>query len=536
MDEPNDVKRSAPATTSPSGSRPGTANATEPETEVLVVGAGPAGLVLAIDLARRGVDTVLVEQSDELFPGSRGKGLQPRCQEILDDLGVLEAIHAEGATYPPMRAWDGDRPGEEWQLVERAGPPAGAPYGDVWMLPQFRTQQLLYARLRELGGEVRFTTRLTGLTQDPDGVTAHLTTTADEGRHAAAAKLRARYLVGADGGRSGVRAALEVPMAGERVDPKPMLVADVLLAPGNGLDRGHWHAWPHAPGGGMSLCPLAGTELTQVLAQWEDETARPGTSPEAVRQLVADRTVLSAEDVAEVLWASRFEARVALADRFAQGRVFLVGDAAHIHPPAGGQGITTSVQDAYNLGWKLGAVLRQDADPALLDTYEQERRPAAAAILGLSSRLLRESAATADRGSTTPVQRAAETHQLDLEYRAGPLAHELRAHPAGTLRAGDRAPDARLTPTGDSRLFDALRGPHMTLLAVGGATPPTAEPLPSGPLGVRCRTAELSERHAIRAWGDEPALFLIRPDGHILAAAEREEQLRPHLPAAPTTV
>lgn len=146
--------------------------------------------------------------------------------------------------------------------------------------------------------------------------------------------------------------------------------------------------------------------------------------------------------------ASDFRPRAALADRFRSGRVFLAGDAAHVHSPAGGQGLDTSVQDAYNLGWKLGAVLRDRAPETLLGTYEEERRRAAAHVLGLSTRVHRGEA-----------RRGRQTRQLGLGYRESSLTSETRSAAAG-VRAGDRAPDGTVDGV---RLFDAFRGPHWTL-------------------------------------------------------------------------
>ncbi|WP_431043939.1 FAD-dependent monooxygenase [Streptomyces sp. P1-3] len=493
-------------------------NVKEP-VEVLVVGAGPAGLTLAVDLARRGIRAQVVERGAELFPGSRGKGLQPRTQEVFDDLGVLAAVRAAGGPYPPMMGWEGDRRSGAFQMIDSAEPTPDAPYRKAWMLPQWRTSRILYARLLELGGGVRFGTELIGFDQDADGVEARL-------RHAdgSTATVRARYLAAADGGRSTVRAALGIGMTGETVDPRPMLVADVRI---DGIDADHWHVWRQAPGGGFALCPLAGTDHFQVLAQYEDADAVPGTSPEAVRRLVADRTPLTAADVREVLWASAFRARAAMADRFRDGRAFLVGDAAHVHSPAGGQGLNTSVQDAYNLGWKLGQVLRHGADPALLDSYEEERLPVAAGVLGISTRIHRAAMA----GDAEGQQRAAEVHQLGLTYRGGPLASELRpALPQDALRAGDRAPDAPCTLPDSTpyRLFDAFRGPHFTLLALGGCELPPYEGDLLRTYAVGGPTPDLLDPagHIRKAYA-ERGLFLIRPDGYVaFAAADDAEGVR----------
>lgn len=465
-------------------------------TDVLVVGAGPTGLTLACDLARRGVRALVVERAHALFPGSRGKGIQPRTQEVFDDLGIIRAAEAAGGGYPVGMVWrDGERQGEH-QMFDEREPTEDSPYDRPLMLPQWRTQEILYARLRELGGgEIEFGAALTDLAQDEEGVTARLA----NGR-----TVRAAYAVAADGGRSTVRAALGIGMTGETVDPHPVLVADVRIPT---LDRDNWHMFPPAEDGGgfLAICPLAGTADFQLTAQFTDGTA-PDTSLAGVREVVAARTHLTADAVTEVRWASDFRPRAAMADRFREGRVFLAGDAAHVHSPAGGQGLNTSVQDAYNLGWKLGAVLRNGAPADLLDTYEAERLPVAAQMLGLSTRI--------HRGEE---RRGEATRQLGLGYRSGSLAVETREGlPEEALRAGDRAPDG---PHGDAgRIFDAFRGPHFTLLAVG-----TDAELPS--LG-----EELVHVHRIDAYAPYgKGLFLVRPDGYVGWAGEDATGLREYL-------
>ncbi|MCB5181726.1 FAD-dependent monooxygenase [Streptomyces antimicrobicus] len=461
----------------------------DPGTEVLVVGAGPTGLALACDLARRGLHPLVVERAPGLFPGSRGKGIQPRTLEVFDDLGVLDEVLRLGGTAPVGMAWrDGTRLGEH-RMFDEVRATEQAPYVGPWLLPQWRTQEILLARLRALGGDVRFGQELTELTQDAEGVEAVLV--AAEGGEART--VRARYVVGADGGRSTVRRLTGIKMTGERVDATPVLVADVVIT---SLDRDHWHMFPPAEDGSRgfaAVCPLPGTDVFQFVGQYPQ--AREELTADDVRALVAELTHVRADEVTEVRWASDFTVNAALADRFRAGRVFLAGDAAHIHSPAGGQGLNTSVQDAYNLGWKLAAVLRDGAPEALLDTYEEERLPNAAAMLGLSTSIHRGRA-----------RRGAATRQLGLHVRDSSLTEEHRADiPEEGVAAGDRAPDGRRDGV---RLFDLFRGPHFTLLAVDTDLP---EQLPALP---RLRTARIG---AYASYGR--GLFLIRPDGYIAWAA-----------------
>ncbi|MFC4499723.1 MULTISPECIES: FAD-dependent monooxygenase [Streptomyces] len=430
-------------------------------TDVLIVGAGPTGLTLGVDLARRGVAALVVERGGTLTPGSRGKGLQPRTMEVYEDLGVLDRILAVGGPYPVGMVWqDGRQAGEHRMFDPAEDGEEGSRFTGPWMVPQWRNQEILRARLEELGGEVAFGREVVRLDQDPQGVTA---------RFASGEPVRARYAVAADGGRSAVRRALGIGMKGETVDPDPLLVADVRIT---GLDRVWWHVFPPAGEGKgfMAICPLAGTEDFQLVAQFPEGT-EIDLSLAGIREVLAERTHLAPEDLTEVRWSSNFRPRAALADRFREGRIFLAGDAAHVHSPAGGQGLNTSVQDAYNLGWKLGAVLGGRAPESLLDTYEEERRPVAAHVLGLSTAIHHQEA-----------RRGAGTRQLGLNYRDSSLTEETRPTP-GAVRAGDRVPD--LTVNG-VRLFDRLRGPDWAVLSL------------------------------------EEGVFLVRPDGYVGWAGETE--------------
>ncbi|MEU9124114.1 FAD-dependent monooxygenase [Streptomyces sp. NPDC048506] len=482
--------------------------------DVLIAGAGPTGLALGIDLARRGVRALVVERQERLSPGARGTGLQPRTQEVYDDLGVLDAIRAVGGRYPETAVWEDGRIVETHQMIELVDPTPARPYASPLMVPQFRGLEVLHGRLAEVGGRVHLGTELTAFHQDDDGVTAQLRLPGGE-LH----EVRAGYLVAADGGRSTVRRTLGVGMSGPSLEseaglgPGAALLADVRV---DGLDRDHWHHWRLPTGGFVMLLPLAGTDHFQTLiAAFGEE---PDTAPESVRAALAQHTHLTAGQIGEVLWSSVYRPRAGMADSYRTGRVFLAGDAAHIHSPAGGQGLNTSVQDAYNLGWKLGLVLRHGAPDALLDSYEAERRPIAASILDTSTRLHRSG----------ELRRGRELHQLDIGYPDSPLTTELRTDlPEGALRAGDRAPDAPChTADGKpTRLFDAYRGPHFTLLALG-ETDLDADALPADPALLRLvrvggPAPDLidTDGHVRDAYGTGPAVLLVRPDGYLALAA-----------------
>lgn len=470
-------------------------------TDVVICGAGAAGLTLAIDLARRGISFHLIEKAQAPFGGSRGKGIQPRTLEIFEDLGFVDRIAAVGGRYPNQRTYRPDGTHTDEPMFTDAKPAPDEPYYVPLMVMQGRTEQVMRERLTELGHQPHYGCALTGFDQDAEGVTANVIDQRGE------YTIRARYLVGADGGRSFVRHALGTGFPGKTLGARAV-VADLRLS---GLDRTIWHRFNEGDmARQLALCPLAGTDLFQLQAPISAE-GEPDLSVAGLQAFITARAP-DGFDIAvhDVSWASAYTMNARLADSYHTGSIFLMGDAAHIHPPTGGQGLNTSVQDAYNLGWKLAAVLAGAPD-ALLKTYEEERRPIAAAMLGLSTGLLE----AAKRGD---MRRGREVQQLDLAYPTSSLAFEAPERHRGIL-AGDRAPDAPLTGAAGQvvRVFDLLKGPHWTLIGYM-ADPATQAPRPGlhihhvGPRGNLIDT----HVHFRKAYGiEERAWVLVRPDGYI---------------------
>jgi 2-polyprenyl-6-methoxyphenol hydroxylase-like FAD-dependent oxidoreductase len=474
---------------------------------VLIVGAGPTGLMLACELARRGVSFRLIEAAPGPQPGSRGKGIQPRTLEMFDDLGIVDRVLAHGRMAMPMQSTAPDgRVTRGGAVPESLINRPDIPYPASVITPEWRTEEALRLRLADFGGAVEFGTTLTGFEQSDECVSATLV------KDGAAETVTAQWLVGCDGGHSTVRIHAGIGFEGETREEVRMIVADVQV---DGLDRDAWHLWPHTEGL-VSLCPLPSTQAFQCQA-----TIAPGQDPtlslanmQAILQRRTGRTDIRLHDPS---WTSLWRANVRLADRYRDHHVFLAGDAAHIHSPAGGQGMNTGIQDSANLGWKLAAVAN-GASPALLDTYEAERRPVAAHVLALSDARLKQVIDHHDM----PTRRDASTIQLDVGYRGSALASDDRDDTA-MLRAGDRAPDAtRLTTTdGERRLFDLTRGGRFTLLSFGD-TPavdaPTSDLKTLHVVGHPADPDDITdtEGHLADAYGPtDHTLVLIRPDGYI---------------------
>jgi 2-polyprenyl-6-methoxyphenol hydroxylase-like FAD-dependent oxidoreductase len=472
-----------------------------PDVDVLVVGAGPTGLTLACDLRRRGLTVRVVERLPQPDVKSRGKGVQPRTLEVFDDLGLVDRVLEAGWSRDLRLRWYVQRELLVDLRLPGRDPLPDTPHPNLVLIPQWRTEQVLRDRLADLGGAVEWSRELVELEQDGDGVLASVATSPD----GAGETIRAGWAVGCDGGHSRVRDLLGLQLEGESRAER-FLFGDVEV---EGLEpAGSAFVWFDG-GEYLAASPFRGLRSWQVQASLpaaDDGTSEP-ESLELLQRLFTERSGLSHVRLSSPTWLSTWHSNVRLVDRYRVGRVLVAGDAAHLHSPVGGQGMNTGIQDAYNLGWKLGLVVRGRASDRLLDTYEEERRPIARAVLSGSdlgyravfgadpvTTFLREHVLSPALGIPA-VQRAilGGVSELDLDYRGSSLAADHRTPVTGTrwsadrdderadavdqlrfargVHAGDRAPDGavRDATTGQStRLFDAFRGPHSTLLLFDG--------------------------------------------------------------------
>ncbi|MEU5053328.1 FAD-dependent monooxygenase [Streptomyces sp. NPDC021096] len=476
-------------------------------TAVLIVGAGPTGLTLACSLARAGVPVRIIDKSPRFHRESRGKGLNQRSRELFEDLGVGEAATASGIEHITLRKYrDGVAIANDVTFGDRV-PTPDAPYASGLIIPQWRTEEILREKLATYGVEVELASELAGFDQDEDGVTATLS----DGR-----RIRAAYLAGCDGGRSPVRKALGVGFDGQTEAEECMVIGDVRA---DGLDPAYWHQW-FDEDGGIMLCPFRDSDHWQLQAAPERDAHGRNLPPslESFQRMFDRHARLAGVKLTDPTWFSTFRVNVRMADRFRVGRVFLAGDAAHVHSIAGGLGMNTGIQDAFNLGWKLAFVLRGQADPGLLDTYENERQPVAAWTLNLTDermRAVREGVRAPGVGTEAVLTDDVTT--LGVGYPWSSLAW-------GGPKAGHRAPDApcRNATTGQpTRLFELFAGPHFTLLGLGaGSAAALAEA--EAACGDRVRTFHVAddEGHVGRAYGVEgDGLVLVRPDNYVALSA-----------------
>ncbi|MEU5301752.1 FAD-dependent monooxygenase [Streptomyces noursei] len=459
--------------------------------EVLIAGAGPTGLLLANELGLAGVRAAVVERLPFRTGRSKALNLQPRTAEVLDCRGWLDPVLDRSLALLPAGHFAG---------LPLHYDALDTPFPHQVGIPQARVEEFLEDHLARYGVPVLRGRELTSFRQDADGVTVSLL-----GPDGAERTVRAGYLVGADGGRSTVRRVLGMPFPGwdGRIG---MAVADVeLVAPAAAetAPAGPGEAWrlpdlTPDPAGVAFLLPL-GDGVHRLLLGGPEQQGVDRDAPvtdDEVRTALA-RCPGPPRELRAVRWASRFTDAARQAERYADGRVLLAGDAAHIHAPAGGQGLNLGMQDAFNLGWKLAAVIRGRAPDGLLATYHAERHPVGARVLANTR---------AQTVLTLPDPDALVVREMFADLLAVPEANRrIAAMIAGTdIRypmpdtpdhplLGARVPGVRL-PSGRGLL---LAGAASTAAAVADGWADRVDRADAGP-----------------AAGAGEAL-LVRPDGHV---------------------
>lgn len=466
------------------------------DVEVAIVGAGPVGCFLARELRAAGANVVVFEAQRARPPFSKALTMNCRSLEVLDMRGLLSPFLEEGATLPAAHFAALDT------RLDLRALDTHLPY--TLVLPQRRTEELLERAARELGAPIHFGHALEGFVEDEGGVTLKV---AGGGR---ALDVRAKWVVGCDGARSTVRAGAAIPFEGTGTT-MTAFQGDVSLAEPPGVP-GVWND----RGGLLIVKQASGVFRVVVTDPTRAHVARdvPPTADELRDSLV--RIAGTDFGLAETFWLSRFGNATRLAARYRKGRVLVAGDAAHVHFPAGGQGLNVGLQDAMNLGWRLARVARGRGPDSLLDGYHDERHAVGAALvantraqealLGFTPQTvaLRHLLAGVLRNADVNRSLAAMVTGLDVAYDAGEAAHPW---------AGKRMPNRSLsTPHGPTPTFTLLRSGRFVLLDGGldaGARARTerahAEDLDVVPVDLARSVPELGPARGV----------LLRPDGHV---------------------
>jgi rifampicin monooxygenase len=465
--------------------------------DVVIAGGGPTGMMLAGELRRNGVDVLVVEQDPEPKKLVRSLGLHVRSVEVLDQRGLLDRFLAAGKQYPA----GGSFAGIPKSVPERLD--TAHPY--ILGLPQTVTDRLLEEHAVESGARIRRGCAVVGVSQDDDGVTAAL---------ADGTEVRARYLVGCDGGRSTVRRLLGIGFPGEAAQTEWLLGEMEATESPEKIAAAVAEIRETQLGFGLGPTGYGGWRVVVPAGRVAEQRTAPPTLEEVKERL----KLFAGTDfgVHSPRWLSRFGDATRLADRYRVGRVLLAGDAVHVHPPLGGQGLNLGIQDSFNLGWKLAAAVDGWAPNDLLDTYEIERRPVAADVLDLTR-------AQAVLISTEPGPQAVRrlfAQLMDFEDVNRFLTERIMAtgirydFGAGPELLGRRLRDVHLKR---GRLYELMREGRGLLLDQ------------TGNLAVDGWADRVDHVSDVSEELDAPAV-LLRPDGHVAWVGDDQRKLVDHLP------
>jgi 2-polyprenyl-6-methoxyphenol hydroxylase-like FAD-dependent oxidoreductase len=492
--------------------------------KALIVGAGPTGLVMAHELARDGIQCRLIDKARHRATESRAIAIHSRTVEAFELMGLADAFMSAGHRITRVNIY-----GESGRIAHAAFGMLDTRYPFVLGVPQDETERILEERLATLGVRVERNTELISLVQRDSGVSARLRA-GDR-----VEEVETDWLLGCDGAHSTVREQLGISFFGATY-PELFVLADVKVA--GDLDHAEAQVWLHREGA-LAFFPLPQDRwrliITNSPPDWHGE---PGL---AQCQTLVDERGPGRVQLGDPRWTAVFRIHRREAARFRNDRVFLLGDAAHIHSPVGGQGMNMDIQDAFNLAWKLSLVLRNGANPRLLDSYEAERKPVDEAVIrqtdratrlvslhGTTARFIRDHMTSLLTQIPAVAEKLGEgLSGLAINYRHSPIigGHAGRAGPA----AGDRAPDAPLFAAKDGtsvRLYD-LFAEHrhvLLLLGDGGESLPATMPrypdsvfaayrvVPPGTSG-----GDYVDRESVVAkrYGATPIAYLIRPDGYV---------------------
>ncbi|EGO22060.1 hypothetical protein SERLADRAFT_416705 [Serpula lacrymans var. lacrymans S7.9] len=410
-------------------------------TPVLIAGAGPSGLVAALTLLKNGIAVRIIDKEPKHRIGQRGAAIAPRSLELYHFLGVDEI--EKNANPPPLvRTYrpGGLEPLETLPIAVHVDPTPAYPYFNFAMLGQDCAESHLHSHLAKYSCYVEFGTELVSIEQHPDHVRAHLVKKRDDREILETAQ------VSCEGSLGDIR----VKGLDNKVWSSNLVIAFVML---NCLQ--HWHMWGDMSTNLVALraTPDFGEDGFALFASGHGlDTERIASNHDLLIDFLT--SVTERQDMHfDVRWASDFRPNIRMTRRFRDGRVFLAGDAAHVHSPTGGQGMNSSIQDTFNLGWKLALVIKGLAPPSLLDTYSEERIPVIAEMLKVTTELL-DDTAKADRSTTgSAFKRDPSMYQLGVNYRGSSilvdeqdlLENEVDPYglvTEGSLQAGDRAPDS----------------------------------------------------------------------------------------------
>jgi 2-polyprenyl-6-methoxyphenol hydroxylase-like FAD-dependent oxidoreductase len=497
-------------------------------TDVIIVGAGPTGLALACQFVRYGIDFVIIDKKEGVTPYSKALGVHARTLEIYEQIGLAKPAILQGTPAGKVRMLER---GEVLGEVNLSNVGEGlSPYPFMLVFEQSRNEQLMYDWLRAHNKDVSWQNELLAFSQNTSRVTASIKTADGQTQD-----IEARYLVGCDGPRSLVRHDLGLSFAGSTFE-RLFYVADVHIDWKFTHDALMVCIAPHSV---VAFFPLPGEKRWRIVGSFPEGVMKDESDVvyEEIEEQIRKEAQIDLE-ITEVDWFSTYKVHTRHVDRFSSGRCFVAGDSAHIHTPAGGQGMNTGIQDSYNLAWKMAMVLKHSAQERLLDTYNEERLPNAKRLTETTDRMFNLAAGndwfvSLIRNTIFPPMAKyilsidsirkrffIMVSQIGISYRDNSLSSHDEDHDFD-VKAGDRVP---YIVTDGQSIFDLLHSPKFHLLSFSDTQtkPPT---LPSTDI-LEAQTLPLNSAVKKIFGVDRPFSVLLRPDNHI-ALITSDTSLKP---------
>ena len=461
--------------------------------DLFIVGAGSSGMAVALEACRHGLRPVLIDGSPKAQMESRGTGVSARTLELLDLHGVSDAIVSQANIISYFITYLN---GEEESRVDFSQ--IDSRFSRSPALPQYLTEGVLRKRLADYGVEPLWDHRLLNLEQSGDTVLV----TVENSREVV--QFEAKYVVGCDGARSTTRKLIDLQFEGA-----PFAEGWGLMDLRLEWDENHDAVRIYRIEGDPQQFVLTALGKDYYRIQIDCRSGATALQPPELDELRAAFKRFTGKEakLSDPIWNSAFNVNLRQVVSYRSGRVFLAGDAAHIHTPAGAQGLNTGIQDGLNLGWKIAMVVQGQAKPDLLDTYEEERKPIAAGVLALSAGLASEPARMIGQDRASQKHIANRMGQLLVNYREGPLSQEARA--ASGLAAGDRIPDVELV---GKSIYKQLGHPGFTLALFGEMD--VEKLIEASPVPLKIIEFGSNSEMAA-AIGGNPGAALLRPDGYL---------------------
>ncbi|KAH9479456.1 Flavin-dependent monooxygenase [Psilocybe cubensis] len=474
--------------------------------KVLIVGGGPSGLILALSLLQNGVPVRIIEKSSKPRLGQRGAGIMPRTLELFSYLRIVDEVMKLGILTPKARIYEmpgGVKIRHEFEMTPHRDPTPANPFLNPIMLGQDKLEKIFWAALAKYGCSVELGTELKSFTQTEKCVHVKLVHEARGDREEFEENSEYEWMIGTDGAKGVVRKMLGLSFLGETRVIENFIVGDIVV---EGLSNKYWHMWGEASN---VMISLRGTETPKLFnfvvgGKKINHTELSNDVANLKRCFMENTGTRPDLKFTEIPWMSHYRPNIRMVQKFGYGRVYVAGDAGHVHSPTGGQGVNTGIQDSFNLGWKLALVVKGLAAPALLETFSEERIPVIAEMISQTTKLLNK--ALNNQGGA--LQSGGTLYQLGVNYRWSSIVVDERKAIELDREAEE---DAYLQdfeyPSEEEEAIDSYGNDHDGQIRAGDRAPDSSNLIirsPSSLIKQKCHLFQIfdSSRHTVLIFAD----------------------------------